>query len=141
MIRWGAAPTLTLRLVGVRKAAPVTVSVTVRDAEGGGVGVCEGSSFTAPEPGETTEVRMTMPELRLQPGTYTLDVAVANGTILTGRTGVDIDKVTDALALEVTSATEEGTHVGPWWSGFGPVNLGDLTMIGGPVEAGTGGRS
>ena len=84
---------------------------------------------------------MTMPELRLQPGTYTLDVAVANGTILTGRTGVDIDKVTDALALEVTSATEEGTHVGPWWSGFGRVNLGNLTMIGGPVEAGTGGRS
>lgn len=124
VVAWGSSPELVAGLTGAGESLPISFSLTVRDPEGAPVGVCEGDQMSVPPVGDEVEVRLRLPALRLQPGMYSLDVAIGNGSIRATRNGVD--KVNRALTFEVLEATTEGRSIGRWWAGFGAVDLGPI---------------
>lgn len=123
-VRWGSSPLLRVRLAGRASVPPVSFSLTLRDADGAAVGVCESAPIEPPAPDEVIDLELSLPPLRLQPSTYSLDVAIGNGSISSNRIGVD--KVANAIALEVSGVAHDGRVIGRWWPGFGSVDLGEV---------------
>jgi ABC-type polysaccharide/polyol phosphate transport system ATPase subunit len=126
VVSWASRARVRVRIAGRAAVGQISISVTVRNADGEPMGVTHGADFEPPSIGDCLEVDLLLPPLRFLPGAYRLDLAIGQGSVRGHRLG--LDKVSEAVGLELASVDAAGRSISRWWSGFGPIDLGELDV-------------
>jgi lipopolysaccharide transport system ATP-binding protein len=102
----------------------IRIGMTLFARDGSAVGSGFGSEIAGLMCGEERELVVSLPPLRLAPGSYFCGVSVGSGNHRT--TCVDYDVVHETLYFEVMPEETRSGTTAMWHHGWGPISLPDL---------------
>jgi hypothetical protein len=100
--------------------------MTVFAKNGSPVGSGFSSEINGLNAGEECELIVTLPSVRLAPGSYYCGVSVGRGSHRS--TNVDFDVVTDTLMFEVSPERTSVGSMASWTAGWGPISFPELIV-------------
>ncbi|MGA7243273.1 MAG: Wzt carbohydrate-binding domain-containing protein, partial [Terracidiphilus sp.] len=116
--------TLLMTVRGNQAVDNFCFNLTIYATDGTPVGSCSGSRVHSIQAGEIEKYRLQVPNPRLAPGCYWIDLGIATGNERTGFRQFDV--VADVLHFEVLPPPGQNGTVSEWQQSWGMVRFREL---------------
>lgn len=115
---------MTITVRGNQMVESLSFNLSIFTGEGAPVGSCSGSQSHSIRPGEVARYRLQLPNPRLAPGRYWIDMGMAAGNERTGFR--ELDAVTEVLHFEVMPPPGADGTVSEWQRSWGTIRFPEL---------------
>jgi lipopolysaccharide transport system ATP-binding protein len=116
--------TVMMTVRGNETVSDLSFSLTLRAVDGTPVGSCSGLQVHSIQAGEVARYRLRLPNPRLAPGCYWIDLGVGTGNERTGFREFDV--VADVLHFEVMAPPGQDGTISEWQDSWGSIRFREL---------------
>jgi|ERR1039458_3563365 lipopolysaccharide transport system ATP-binding protein len=113
--------TILMTVRGNQTVSDFSFYLSIRGIDGAPVGSCSGLHVHSIQDGEVARYRLRLPNPRLAPGSYEMDMAVGSGNERTGFR--QFDEVVDVLHFEVMAPPGQDGTMSEWKKSWGTIRF------------------